>query len=158
MELEQEIRRTSESESRLTDQPASRTGCTQSAGSPPNNYYTLHVAGIVPLSAGTRVNVAVYSYADNYWRIQHESGFSMYLMERISPGVHAELSKNLVQRKTGWVNVDRLPHRSRQERRHLPDGRSVRSQDGCVHGRQSRHLLRSGQCPIGRRNGLDRLE
>lgn len=48
-------------------------------------------------AAGQNMSIVVLSNTDTNWRVQHESGFSVYLMERISPGFHGELSRNLPQ-------------------------------------------------------------
>ena len=75
-------------------------------GSPPDNYYTLHVGGVVPVSAGTRVAVVIYSASDTFWRIQHESGLSIHLMERISPGFHADLNGDKTVTDTTWAPIN----------------------------------------------------
>ena len=76
-------------------------------GSPPGNYYTLCVAGVVPLNAGTRIAIVIYSDFDLSGRIRHESGLSVHLMERISPGFHAYVLAATHLSYAGWLQV---PH------------------------------------------------
>merc|ERR1712003_50221 len=77
-----------------------------------SNYRTMRIVGTIYLNKGVTTSVLVYSQSDNWYRVQHESGFGCHMFgtgktasKKIS-GFNADLQYN-IQAGRGWKDLTR---------------------------------------------------